>query len=444
MRMKIRSRYLIERAPLPAAGALWAAASGLVVAFLWHWKGMLFWNLGILIVCFLDYGLTFRGKDIQAHRRSPRHLLQKVSQEIEIVLSNWAELPKTIKVRDQTPLGWEAAPVLKSRVPARSEVILRYPVTPPERGIYGFGDLNLRVEGPLRFVQRPNPVRAAQEIRVLPCLQTLRYPDLVAYRRRARHWGLRQIKWREKGREFESLRDYVEGDDSRHIHWKASARLDRPIVQEYQPEKNQIVMIAVDAGRLMGAMSEGKKKLDHALEATAHLAHAALTGGDQVGFLAFADRILLFIPPKKTKGQLQLILEGTVSLRAAMVEPRYEEAFLWLRSQVRRRSLVVIFTDLMDELASDNFLDAVALLRPRHLPLCMAIRDSEWDDLMGQPPANVMGVYERSVLQETVSQRRRAMGKLQQRGAIAMDLPPRLLSSNVMKHYLDVKRRGLL
>jgi hypothetical protein len=132
--MKIRSRYLIERAPLPAAGALWAAASGLVVAFLWHWKGMLFWNLGILIVCFLDYGLTFRGKDIQAHRRSPRHLLQKVSQEIEIVLSNWAELPKTIKVRDQTPLGWEAAPVLKSRVPARSEVILRYPVTQPCAG----------------------------------------------------------------------------------------------------------------------------------------------------------------------------------------------------------------------------------------------------------------------------------------------------------------------
>jgi uncharacterized protein (DUF58 family) len=429
---------------MPAAGALWAAAAGVVVAFLWNWKGILLWDVGILVLCSLDYGLSLRGKEIQAHRRSPRHLLQKVSEDIEIVLSNWAELPKSIRVRDQTPSGWEAAPVLKSRVPARSEVVLRYPVTPPERGAYGFGDLDLRVEGPLRFVQRPNPVPAAEEVRVLPCLQTLRYPDLVAYRRRARHWGLRQIKWREKGREFESLRDYMEGDDPRHIHWKASARLDRPIVQEYQPEKNQIVVIAVDAGRLMGAVSEGKKKLDHALEATAHLAHAALAGGDQVGFIAFADRILLFIPPKKTHGQLQLILEGTVSLRTAMVEPRYEEAFLWFRSQVRRRSLVVIFTDLMDELASDNFLDAVALLRPRHLPLCLAIRDSEWDDLMSRPPENARDVYERSVLQETMRQRRKAIGKLQQKGAIAMDLPPRLLSSNVMKHYLDVKRRGLL
>jgi uncharacterized protein (DUF58 family) len=442
--MKSRVRYLIERAPMPAAGALWAAAAGVVVAFLWNWKGILLWDVGILVLCSLDYGLSLRGKEIQAHRRSPRHLLQKVSEDIEIVLSNWAELPKSIRVRDQTPSGWEAAPVLKSRVPARSEVVLRYPVTPPERGAYGFGDLDLRVEGPLRFVQRPNPVPAAEEVRVLPCLQTLRYPDLVAYRRRARHWGLRQIKWREKGREFESLREYIEGDDPRHIHWKASARLDRPIVQEYQPEKNQIVVIAVDAGRLMGAVSEGKKKLDHALEATAHLAHAALAGGDQVGFIAFADRILLFIPPKKTHGQLQLILEGTVSLRTAMVEPRYEEAFLWFRSQVRRRSLVVIFTDLMDELASDNFLDAVALLRPRHLPLCLAIRDSEWDDLMSRPPENARDVYERSVLQETMRQRRKAIGKLQQKGAIAMDLPPRLLSSNVMKHYLDVKRRGLL
>jgi uncharacterized protein (DUF58 family) len=429
---------------MPAAGALWAAATGLVVAFLWHWKGMVLWDVGILVLCSLDYCLTFRGKEIQAHRRLPRHLLQKVSEEIEIVLSNWAEFPKSVRVRDQTPSGWEAAPVLKSRVPARSEVVLRYPVTPPERGVYGFGDFDLRVEGPLRFVQRPNPLPAAEEIRVLPCLQTLRCPDLIAYRRRARHWGLRQIKWREKGREFESLRDYMEGDDPRHIHWKASARLDRPIVQEYQPEKNQIVVVAVDAGRLMGAVSEGKKKLDHALEATAHLAHAALAGGDQVGFIAFADRILLFIPPKKTHGQLQLILEATVSLRTAMVEPRYEEAFLWFRSQVRRRSLVVIFTDLMDELASDNFLEAVALLRPRHLPLCLAIRDSEWDDLMNRPPENAMDVYERSVLQETMRQRRKAIGKLQQKGAIAMDLPPRLLSSSVMKHYLDVKRRGLL
>ena len=442
--MKNRIRHLIERAPLPAAGALWAAAAGIVIAFVLHWKGMILWDLGIFLLCCIDYGLSFRGKEIEAKRRSPRHLLRKAAQEIEIVLSNWADFPKNIKVRDQTPSGWEAAPVLASMVPARSEVVLRYPVTPPERGVYGFGDLDARVEGPLRLIQRPLRVPAAEEIRVLPCLQTLRYADLIAYRRRARHWGLRQIKWREKGRDFESLREYMEGDDPRHIHWKASARLDRPIVQEFQPEKNQIVMIAVDAGRLMGAVSEGKKKLDHALEASAQLAHAALAGGDQVGFLAFSDKILLFIPPKKTHGQLQVILEGTVSIHSTMVEPRYEEAFLWFRSQVRRRSLVVIFTDLMDELASDNLLDAVALLRPRHLPLCMAIRDSEWDDLMSRPPTNATDVYERSVLQETIRQRGKAIGKLQQKGAIAMDLPPSRLSSNAMEHYLDVKRRGLL
>jgi uncharacterized protein (DUF58 family) len=442
--MKNRIRHLIERAPLPAAGALWAAAAGIVIAFVLHWKGMILWDLGIFLLCCIDYGLSFRGKEIEAKRRSPRHLLRKAAQEIEIVLSNWADFPKNIKVRDQTPSGWEAAPVLASMVPARSEVVLRYPVTPPERGVYGFGDLDARVEGPLRLIQRPLRVPAAEEIRVLPCLQTLRYADLIAYRRRARHWGLRQIKWREKGRDFESLREYMEGDDPRHIHWKASARLDRPIVQEFQPEKNQIVMIAVDAGRLMGAVSEGKKKLDHALEASAQLAHAALAGGDQVGFLAFSDQILLFIPPKKTHGQLQVILEGTVSIHSTMVEPRYEEAFLWFLSQVRRRSLVVIFTDLMDELASDNLLDAVALLRPRHLPLCMAIRDSEWDDLMSRPPTNATDVYERSVLQETIRQRRKAIGKLQQKGAIAMDLPPSRLSSNAMEHYLDVKRRGLL
>jgi len=442
--MKSRIRYLIEIAPLPAAGALWAAAAGLVVAFCWHWKAMIFWDLAILFLCGVDYGLSLRGKEIQARRRSPRHVLQGVSQEIELVLGNWTDLAKDVKVRDRTPVEWKVAPVLRSRVPARSEAVLRYTVTPPERGLYRFGDLDLRVEGRLRLISRPLSVPASEEVRVLPCLQTLRYPDLLAYRRRARHWGLRQIQWREKGREFESLREYREGDDPRHIHWKASARLDRPIVQDYRPEKNQIVMIAVDAGRLMGAVTEGKKKLDHALEASALLAQAALATGDQVGFFAFADQILLFIPPKKTHGQLQVILEATVALRTAMVEPRYEEVFLWFKSQVRRRSLVAIFTDLMDELASDHFLEAVTLLRPRHLPLCMAIRDSEWDAIMNRPPTDAMEVYERSVLQESMRQRRAAVLKLRQKGAIALDLPPKLLCSNAMERYLEVKRRGLL
>jgi uncharacterized protein (DUF58 family) len=419
-------------------------ALGIAAAAVWGWEVVVAFDLGILLLCGLDYSRTLKVGNIEAERVCPLHFSAGVEHDIEIVIRNTGPGNRRVQVRDQTPTEWEPAPVLKGLVSGRSSLSLDYRLTPLQRGEYIFGDLFLRVEGPLGFILKPVRLEAAREVRVYPRLQPLHYADLATYRRVATKWGLRPTKWRGEGREFESLREYVEGDDPRKIHWKATARLDRPIVQQYQAEKNQIVMILLDVGRLMSAESEGRTKLDHALEAAVHLAHTAISGGDQAGILAFADRVISFIPPRGTPEQLQLILEGTLSLRPALVEPQYEQALLWLRSQVRRRSLVVIYTDLLDEVASENLLAAVSLLRPLHLPLCVAIRESEWDELLARPPSKVQGVYERAVLQELLRQRSKALGGLVQKGALAMDLPPSKLSIGTMERYLEVKRRGLL
>jgi len=430
-----------ERFPIPTTLALCLLILGIGVAALLNWKVVLGLDLGILVLSVVDYTLTFKGGEIQGERICPRHFSIGTENSIGILLKNTLPSSRRVRARDQTPLEWAAAPVLKAVIPGRSSLNLDYPVVPPERGEYGFGDLFIRVEGPLGLISRSMKVITPEEVRVYPGLQPLRCADLATYRRVAHQWGLRPTRWRGEGREFESLREYVEGDDPRKIHWKATARFDRPIVQQYQTEKNQIVMILLDVGRLMSAVSEGKTKLDYALEAALHLAHTALVGGDQAGILAFADRVISFIPPKKTVEQLQFIL---LSLRPVLVEPQYEQAILWVRSRVRRRSLVVIYTDLLDEVASENLLSAVSLLRPLHLPLCVAIRESEWDELLKDPPTKVQGVYERAVLQELLHQRSKALGGLVQKGALAMDLPPSKLSIGTMERYLEVKRRGLL
>ncbi len=444
MSLRTQSQQFWERIPIPTTLTMCLVAVGIGVAALWGWKGVIVLDLGILVLCVLDSTIGFRGGEIHAERICPRHFSHGMDHAIEILLNNAGQSRRRVQVRDQTPVGWEAAPVLKTVIPGRSSLNLTYPVVTPQRGEYRFGDLFLRVEGPLGLILRPIRFQAAEEVKVYPRLQPFGYPDLATYRRVAYHWGRRPTRWRGEGREFESLREYMEGDDPRKIHWKATARFDRPIVQEYQTEKNQIVMVMLDVGRLMGAVSEGKTKLDHALEAGVQLAHTALAGGDQVGILAFADQVVSFIPPKKTPEQLQAILEGTLSLRPLMVEPHYEQALLWLRTRVRRRSLVVIFTDLLDEVASENLLSAVGLLRPLHLPLCIAIRESEWDELLGRPPSEVQGIYERAVLQELLRHRSKALGGLVQKGALAMDLPPANLSMGTMERYLEVKRRGLL
>ena len=444
MSKETQSQRPWERFPIPTTFTLCLLILGIGVAALLNWKVVLGLDLGIVLLSVADYTLTFKGGEIQGERICPRHFSIGAENSIGILLQNTLPSSRRLRTRDQTPAEWTAAPVLKAVIPGRSSLNLDYPVVPPERGKYGFGDLFIRVEGPLGLISRPMKVSTPEEVRVYPSLQPLRCADLATYRRVSHEWGLRPTRWRGEGREFESLREYVEGDDPRKIHWKATARFDRPIVQQYQTEKNQIVMILLDVGRLMSAVSEGKTKLDYALEAALHLAHTALVGGDQAGILAFADRVISFIPPKKTVEQLQFILEGTLSLRPVMVEPQYEQAILWVRSRVRRRSLVVIYTDLLDEVASENLVSAVSLLRPLHLPLCVAIRESEWEELLKDPPVKVQGVYERAVLQELLHQRSKALGGLVQKGALAMDLPPSKLTIGTMERYLEVKRRGLL
>jgi uncharacterized protein (DUF58 family) len=194
----------------------------------------------------------------------------------------------------------------------------------------------------------------------------------------------------------------------------------------------------------MAAVTQGRSKLDHALEAATHLSHTALTGGDRVGLLAFSDEVISYVPPRRARDQLERLMDGMGGLEPALVEPQYERAVLWLQGRLKRRSLVVIFTDLLDEMASEALLTAVALLRPRHLPLCVAIGESEWSQTLNAPPRRVEGVYERAVLHTLMRQRARALGSLTRRGALALDAPPSGLTPATLQQYLEVKRRGLL
>ena len=374
----------------------------------------------------------------------PDYLSQGTEREVGIILRNEGNRLCRVQMRDTPPVEWEKAPIVSGSVPAGASVTFSYKVFPPKRGVCRFGDIHLRVKGPLGLSVREVRLPSSTRVKVFPNIRAFRSPDLVHYRGTGRERGSLRARWRGEGREFETLRDYTEGDDPRKIHWKASARLDRPIVQEFRPERNQNVILALDASRLMCARSEGKTKLDHALEAAVQLAHSAMAGGDQPGIFAFSNQVLFFIPPKRSPDQLRRILEKTVSLEPRFVEPRYEDAFLWLRFRLRRRSLIVIFTDLLDEVASENLLEAVTLLKARHLPLCAAVRESEWDRVMNEPPSTPFEVYERSALQQSLRQRRKALGVLLQKGSLVTDLPPSRLSPGILERYLDVKRRGLL
>jgi uncharacterized protein (DUF58 family) len=254
----------------------------------------------------------------------------------------------------------------------------------------------------------------------------------------------RKSQWRGEGRDFESLRDYVRGDERRHISWTATARRGKLVTRQYQMERDQTILIALDAGRLMTARIENETKLDSAVHAALALMSAAGRAGDNAGLLVFSRRIQAYLPPKRGAEHLDAALEALYAIEPEMVEPSYSRAFEFIAANSRRRSLVVVLTDLVDEEGSRELLTSLKLLRPRHLPLIVTIADRDLKAVVRETPQDERELFRQSVAEEIIHLREAALRLVEAQGGLALDVTAAALAPKLLETYLRVKERGLL
>ena len=256
--------------------------------------------------------------------------------------------------------------------------------------------------------------------------------------------GQRRMRFKGHGREFESLREFVPGDEIRHISWSASARRGKLVTREYQVERSQNILVMIDAGRMMTARIEKLTKLDNAINAALSIAYVALYGGDNIGLLTFCRKVITFLPPKHGHEQLNQVMEGLYGVKPQLIEPNYPRAFNFVEANCRKRSLVIILTDLIDRESSNELLTYTQGLIPRHLPLIVAIGDNDLRGLVKQEPRSVSDVYRQSVAEELLQQREEALARIVRLGGLALDVPAGRLSFELVNKYLEVKARGLI
>src|SRR5205823_3742602 len=182
-----------------------------------------------------------------------------------------------------------------------------------------------------------------------------------------------------EGRLFESLREWVPGDDLRRIDWKATAKRRKVITRQYEAERRQQVLLVLDTGRLLTAEIAGVSRLDYVVQAALELAYVAAQHDDNVGVMAFADGVQHFVAPQRGRLGLKRVLDVLAVVEATLIEPDYPGAFRYLAARNRKRALTVLFTDVIDRFASDALVANVASLRPRHLPLAVTLRNPEVD-----------------------------------------------------------------
>jgi uncharacterized protein (DUF58 family) len=467
-RAQCEPRRKMSFALTPRTIALLLAGFVFLILGLWDARlsyAMLAWDALVLLAAVLD-GLRLPGAaSLTAMRRWSNAPALDSQTEIELTIENRGTVILDCRLTDDLPpaLMDETAysePIQITAFP-RVPAAIRYRIEPQERGDCTTGSVYIRYRSPLGLAERWAKAPLAQTVRVYPMLRASEEQQIFLARSRQLDLQLRQTRQRGLGRDFESLREYREGDDLRDICWTASARRGALITRQYQTERSQPVWIVLDCGRLMRSrvvaqphasaampLAPGSlrahSKLDHACSTAVALAQLALFSGDRVGLLAYGQGIQQRLLPGRGAAHLRQIIELLAQLRAESSEADHLRATALMGRLQPRRSLILWITDLAETAMRPEVIDGAIQLLRRHVLLFVAMAQPEVDAIAQQRPKNVDEMFRSAAAQEMAGRRELMIARLQEQGALTLDLNPEAVTSSVLNSYLKVKERALV
>jgi uncharacterized protein (DUF58 family) len=404
------------------------------------------WDGLVLLACLLDGLRLPKAGKIVAERSWSNAPALGSETEIEIVIESQSGMLLDCRLIDDLPAALAAEPATLRmqafpRVPARK----RYRVRPRQRGDYETGWLYVRYRSPLGLAEKWARAPLTQTVRVYPALRTSEEQQIFLARSRQIELQLRQARQRGLGRDFESLREYREGDDLRDICWTATARRGSLITRQYQTERSQAVWIVLDCGRLMRSQPDGRhSKLDHACATAVALAQLALYSGDRVGLLAYGQNVQQRLLPGRGAAHLRQMIELLAQARTEIGEADHLRATAVLNRLQPRRSLILWVTDLSETAMRPEVIDGAMQLLRRHVLLFVAMAQPEVERIAQARPKNVEEMFRSAAAQEMAGRRELLLAQLAEQGALTLDLSPEALTSAVLNQYLKVKERAMV
>jgi uncharacterized protein (DUF58 family) len=426
---------------------------------------MLAWDALVLLAALLDGLRLPRAAQLSASRSWSNAPSLDSQTEIELTIENHGPVIIECRLIDDLPPalrdpGSQQDPIRVTAFP-RVPASVRYHVEPQERGDCTTGSLYIRYRSPLALAERWAKAPLEQTVRIYPTLRTGEEQQIFLARSRQIDLQLRQARQRGLGRDFESLRDYREGDDLRDICWTASARRGSLITRQYQTERSQPVWIVLDCGRLMrsrvaaappltsalplpSGSLRAHSKLDHACSTAVALAQLALFSGDRVGLLAYGQTVQQRLLPGRGAAHLRQMIELLAQLRAEPSEADHLRATALMGRLQPRRSLILWITDLAETAMRPEVIDGAMQLLRRHVLLFVAMAQPEVDEIARQRPKSVEQMFRAAAAQEMASHRELLIARLQDQGALTLDLNPEALTSSVLNQYLTVKERAMV
>ncbi len=430
----------------------------------------------LFLVALFDLFSLRRGDRFDVERQVGRTASLQKPHQVALTLTNRTGRDQPVVVRDGVPSDFACEPPqFEVNLPATSRASLNYTITPERRGAFEIDTVFLRLRSHFTLWHRQVELPCQSHVDVYPDMKQLSDYALLARTDRLSLIGMRRTRRLGQDNEFERLRDYTQDDSYRHIDWRSTARRNKLTVRDFQANQSQRIIFLIDCGRMMTGEAAGISLLDHSLNAMLMMAYVALNRSDQVGLICFDNEIRSYVSPRGGMAQMNRLLHGVYDRFPAMVESRYDEAFFHLQAHIRKRALVVLITNVVDEVNAQAVERHLKAIGGRHLSMAVLLRDHALFDSIGEveemleaaeayEPSSKSSseagetssivdpylriddepLFEAAAAAEILAWRRQVLLDLEHQGVLLVDSFPENLTGPLVNRYLEVKARHLL
>ncbi|WP_234736459.1 DUF58 domain-containing protein [Tellurirhabdus bombi] len=445
----MKALYFSRRVWLLLIALILAFVAAYVIPALFPFVRLAFFVSLFLLV--LDGVLLFRGRaKMFARREVPDRLSNGDENPIDIYLENRFAFKTHLEIIDEIPFQFQRRDILfRATLKPNETKTIRYDLRPTKRGEYNFGAVNVFAMTALQLLKRRFQFSQNKMVAVYPSYLQMRQYELLAISNRLTEFGIKKIRRLGHSMEFEQVRPYVAGDDIRTLNWKATARRSDArgssfMVNAYQDERSQAVYCLIDKGRVMKSPFEGLTLLDYAINATLVLSNIALQKQDRAGLVTFSDRMGQFVSAERRPGHLLRILEVLYKQKTRFLETDYEILYQHVRTHIRQRSLLLLFTNFETVNALHRQLPYLRRLAKDHLLIVVFFENTELKSLLENPANNTEQIYQKTIAEKFYYEKKLIVKALRQYGIQAILTTPQELTANTVNKYLELKARGMI
>lgn len=402
--------------------------------------------LVLLVLFFIDCSILFFGKNkIQGHRLLPDKFSNGDDNQVKITIDNNFGFMVNLTIIDEVPVQFQMRNFnRKLSIKSKEKDNLTYHLRPKERGEYHFGNLNIYATSNLGLVAKRFCFDQNAMVPTYPSFKQLRKFELLNINNNLQDYGLKKIRRIGHTMEFEQIKDYVLGDDLRSINWKATAKKNSLMVNQFQDEKSQPIYSIIDKGRVMKMPFEGLSLLDYAINATLVISSIALKKHDKAGMLSFSKNIENMVVAQRRNSQMHLILNSLYNIKTDYYESDFSRLYAYIKRHITQRSLILLYTNF-ETLDSLNrqfaYLKAIA---KNHLIVVIFFKNTELNRIVDEKATTLQQVYDKVIAEKFVFEKRLIVQELKKHGIHSILTTPENLTIDTINKYLEIKSRGLL